>query len=64
MVGRNEEAIREYSNNQLQKDIATDQMSLKEFNDPFTGEPISKAVNELRFANLSCALRHDCLRHL
>ena len=28
--------------NQLQEDIATDQLSLKEFTDPFTGEPVSK----------------------
>ncbi len=41
-VGRNEKANREYVRNQLQEDIATDQMSLKEFKDPFTGEPIGK----------------------
>ena len=41
-VGRNEKAIREYVRNQLQEDIATDQMSLKEFKDPFTGEPVGK----------------------
>ena len=42
-VGRNEKAIREYVRNQLQEDIAADQMSLKEFTDPFTGEPVSKS---------------------
>ena len=41
-VGRNEKAIQEYVRNQLQKDIAADQISLKEFTDPFTGEPVSK----------------------
>lgn len=41
-VGRNEKAIREYVRNQLQEDIAADQISLKEFTDPFTGEPVSK----------------------
>ena len=41
-VGRNEKAIREYVRNQLQEDIATDQISLKEFRDPFTGEPVGK----------------------
>ena len=41
-VGRNEKAIREYVRNQLQEDIATDQISLKEFKDPFTGEPVGK----------------------
>lgn len=41
-VGRNEKTIKEYVKNQLQEDIATDQISLKEFTDPFTGEPVSK----------------------
>lgn len=41
-VGRNEKAIREYVRNQLQEDIATDQISIKEYFDPFTGEPVKK----------------------
>ena len=41
-VGRNEKAIREYVKNQLQEDIASDQISLKEYIDPFTGEPYKK----------------------
>ena len=41
-VGRNAKAIEEYVKNQLQEDIATDQLSLKEFTDPFTGVPVSK----------------------
>ena len=41
-VGRNAKAIAEYVRNQLQEDIANDQLSLKEFTDPFTGEPVSK----------------------
>ena len=41
-VGKNEKAIREYINNQLQEDIMADQISLKEFVDPFTGEPIKE----------------------
>ena len=41
-VGCNEKAIQEYVRNQLQEDIAADQISLKEFTDPFTGEPVSK----------------------
>lgn len=32
-VGRNEKAIQEYVRNQLQEDIAADQISLKEFTD-------------------------------
>ena len=41
-VGRNEKAIQEYARNQLQENAAADQISLKEFADPFTGEPVSK----------------------
>ena len=41
-VGRNKKAIQEYIRNQLQEDIMADQMSLKEYTDPFTGEPVSK----------------------
>ena len=41
-VGRNEKTIKEYVRNQLQEDIASDQMCLKEFVDPFTGEPVAK----------------------
>ena len=41
-VGRNEKAIQEYARNQLQENAAADQISLKEFTDPFTGEPVSK----------------------
>ncbi len=37
-VGRNKKAIAEYIRNQLQEDIATDQMSLVEYVDPFTGK--------------------------
>lgn len=36
-VGRNKKAIEEYIRNQLQEDIAEDQISLKEYMDPFTG---------------------------
>ena len=34
-VGRNEKRIKEYVANQLQEDIAADQLTLKEYNDPF-----------------------------
>ena len=37
-VGRNKRAIAEYIRNQLQEDIADDQISLKEYIDPFTGK--------------------------
>jgi len=42
-VGGNKKAISEYIKNQLQEDIASDQISLKEFVDPFTGRKNSKA---------------------
>ena len=41
-VGRNEKAIQEYVRNQLQEDVVADQISLKKFTDPFTGEPVCK----------------------
>jgi len=36
-VGRNKKAIQEYIRNQIQEDIASDQISMKEYIDPFTG---------------------------
>lgn len=39
-VGRNRRAIEEYIRNQLQEDYTDDQFSIKEFVDPFTGEPV------------------------
>ena len=38
-VGRNKNAIAEYIRNQLQEDISNDQISMKEYLDPFTGKP-------------------------
>ena len=38
-VGRNRKAIEQYIRNQLQEDVASDQLSIKEYIDPFTGEP-------------------------
>ena len=38
-VGKNRKAIEQYIRNQLQEDYADDQMSIKEYVDPFTGEP-------------------------
>ena len=37
-VGKNEKKIAEYIRQQLQEDIMSDQISLKEFVDPFTGK--------------------------
>lgn len=36
-VGRNKKVISEYIRNQLEEDYATDQISIKEYMDPFTG---------------------------
>ena len=36
-VGKNEKAIKEYIKNQLEEDYTKDQISLKEYIDPFTG---------------------------
>ena len=41
-VGKNEKIIKEYIKEQLQEDIAYDQISIKEYIDPFTGERIEK----------------------
>ena len=38
LVGKNEKIIAEYIRNQLNEDYDMDQMSMKEFRDPFTGE--------------------------
>ena len=47
-VGKNEKAIREYIDNQLQEDIMADQLSLKEFVDPFAGEPVKEGKRKQR----------------
>ena len=39
-VGKNKKAIEEYIKNQLSEDIAYDQITLKEYIDPFTGMPV------------------------
>ena len=42
-VGRNEKMIKEYIQNQLKEDYYSDQISLKEYHDPFTGESVPKS---------------------
>ena len=37
-VGKNTKKIQEYIQNQLKEDYMADQISLKEYIDPFTGE--------------------------
>ncbi len=41
-VGKYEVAIKQYIQNQLKDDIMSDQISIKEFMDPFTGEPVKQ----------------------
>ena len=42
-VGKNKKAIEEYIRNQLMEDEMMDQMTIKEYIDPFTGSKNSKA---------------------
>ena len=42
-IGKNKKQIQEYIRNQLVSDQITDQMSMKEFVDPFTGRVNQKA---------------------
>ncbi len=42
-VGKNEKKIAEYVRNQLQEDMISDQISIKEYIDPFTGSGNFKA---------------------
>ena len=41
-VGRNRRAIEQYIRNQLQEDHVDDQMSIKKYIDPFTGQPVKE----------------------
>ena len=41
-VGKNAKRIEQYIKNQLQEDMVADQISIKEYIDPFTGEPVEK----------------------
>ena len=41
-VGKNAKKIEEYIQNQLREDLEYDQMTRKEYIDPFTGEPVKK----------------------
>ena len=42
-VGKNAKKIQEYIANQLKDDMEADQMTLNEYIDPFTGEPVQKS---------------------
>ena len=42
-VGKNAKKIEEYIRKQLQEDLVADQISISEYVDPFTGEPVKKS---------------------
>ncbi len=42
-VGKNTKKIQEYIANQLKDDMEADQITLNEYIDPFTGEPVQKS---------------------
>ena len=41
-VGRNKKVIEQYIRKQLQEDVSAEQLSLKEYIDPFTGKPVEE----------------------
>ena len=47
-VGRNKKVIAEYIKNQLEEDFASDQVSMKEYIDPFTGSKNKQAKIDSR----------------
>ena len=42
-VGKNAKKIQEYIQSQIKEDLEYDQMTLKEYIDPFTGEPVKQS---------------------
>jgi len=48
-VGKNAKKIQEYIQNQLKEDLEYDQMTLKEYIDPFTGEPVKPSKKDKPF---------------
>ena len=49
-VGRNKEKIAEYIRHRLDEDIMADQLSFREYIDPFTGSKNPKAEEKAAFA--------------
>ena len=62
-VGKNAKKIEEYIRQQLQEDIAADQITMKEYIDPFTGEKIKRwdpsgsVEKDVRLADRSTSLK-------
>ena len=48
-VGKNAKMIEEYIQNQLEEDLASDQITLKKYIDPFTGSKRKQAKENSRF---------------
>ena len=48
-VGKNAKMIEEYIQNQLEEDLASDQITLKEYIDPFPGSKRKQAKENSRF---------------
>ena len=46
-VGKNAKKIQEYIQNQLKNDLEYDQLTLNEYIDPFTGEPVKKGRKKI-----------------
>ena len=46
-AGKNAKKIQEYIKNQLKEDYMSDQISIKEFVDPFRGEQVNKSKNKV-----------------
>ena len=61
-VGKNKKAIAEYIRNQLQEDYVDDQMSIKEYVDPFTGEPVKEG--KWKYAPLGAARERNAVGRL
>ena len=55
-VGRNKEVIQRYIANQLQEDIAHDQISMRKLVAPFTGEPAKRTKEALGGKRKDCRL--------
>ena len=49
-VGKNKKVIEEYIRNQLSEDEMMDQITMKEYIDPFTGSKNKKALKTGRFS--------------
>ena len=67
---KNAKKVQKYIQNQLKEDLEYDQMTLKEYVDPFTGEPVKQNKQKepkglsremmLRLANHSMGLQIQC----